>query len=133
MLVEVQQVVGKGLGLIARVDISIPSLVAYYLCKRYAVTQRIASSYCIGADEQGYVMNIFDGSFPSPGPDQIPYVGPFANEPTGVDGEPNAYLKTPVAGYRYELWTTRRISKGEEIVWDYGPSYGKRPYASKYN
>ena len=133
MHVEVVQIEGKGLGLVAKRNLSRPLLVAYYLCKKVSVTGHIPSDYCVGADEVGYVLNIYDGSFPPPGADNIPYVAPFANEPTEVDGQPNAYLKDPVAGYRYELWTTRSIAKGEEIVWDYGPSYGKRLYPSKYN
>mgnify|MGYP006144657289 CR=1 FL=1 len=129
---------GKGLGLVARMDIASPTLVAYYMCKRYmarymASSHGVVSDYCVGVDDEGYVMSIFDGSFPPPGPDRIPYVAPLANEPTGVDGQPNAYLKQPTEGGRYELWTMRQVKTGQEIVWDYGPEYGKRPYPSKHN
>ena len=138
MLVKVAPVPGKGLGLIAQQDIEKDVPFAYYLVKLYPSKSLYCSSrYLVGAGRTRYVFNLFDRSFPPP-EDLIPYVGPLANEPTGVDGEPNCYLQDPPQSEdsricRLTLRTTRRVSRGEELVLDYGPGYGERPYPSKHN
>ena len=136
-LVEVRPVEGKGLGVVARASIPQGALFAYYL-GRLLVDANWASRFCV-ASVSGEVMDLFNGSFPSPGDDGIPYVGPFANEPTGIDGVPNCEIcEYPFPSYegrrrRFGLVTLRKVKLGEELVWDYGPLYAARDYPSKYN
>ena len=85
-------------------------------------------------------MDIFERSFPPPDARGIPYIAPLANEMDGVVGEPNSCLApAPMPGEssgllrRYGLFALRNIKCGEEMTWDYGASYGGRPYASRHN
>ena len=136
-VVEVRPVEGKGLGVVARFNIPKGVLFAYYL-GRLLVDANWASRFCI-TSVSGEVMDLFDGSFPPPSDDGIPYVGPFANEPTGIDGVPNCEIcEYPLPVHegrlrRFGLVTLRRVKCGEELVWDYGPLYAARDYPSKYN
>ena len=137
LLVSVQPITHKGLGLVAQAPIHKGARVAYYL-GRLLADARWASRFCV-ASAAGEVMDIFAGSFPAPGDDGIPYVGPYANEPTGVDGKPNCHIFPHPLGLSagrqrcFVLVTTRRVVLGEELVWDYGEHYGARDYVSKYN
>lgn len=138
MDVEVVQVPGKGLGLMARTDLDEGVCVAYYLSKLYT-NHFGASTYCVASGHRSHVLDVFDRSFPPPGTDGIPYVAPLVNEPDFPGGEENCTLKPePLPDEdgsirRHALYTTRRVRVGEELVWDYGPGYGPRPYPSKYN
>ena len=135
-LVDVRVLKDKGLSLVARVDIEKGTLFAYYLGKLLA-DQTWASRFCVSSSS-GEVMDLFGGSFPAPD-DGIPYVGPFANEPTGADGVPNCDIyPSPLPSHegrlrRFALVTLRKVKAGEELCWDYGPGYGPRDYLSKYN
>jgi len=138
MHVQVAQVPGKGLGLIARVDIDEGVLVAYYLSKLFK-RRFTSSTYWLSSGATDTILDVFDHSFPPPDADGVPYVAPLVNEPTGVDGGVNCVL-TPVplpdeegTIRRHGLFTTHKVRKGEELVWDYGPGYGERSYPNKHN
>ena len=62
----------------------------------------------------------------APGEDGVPYVAPFANEPS-PEQRANCELVRGEGG-RYELRTREAVARGTELVWDYGPAYGRRPY-----
>lgn len=140
MSVEVARVDGKGLGVVARVGMGEGVLTSYYLTKAYKTKHHFSSSeYRMSSGIRGYVLDLFDHSFPEPGEDGIPYIAPLVNEPTYGEQEQNCgMLPMPLDDEdgtlrRHGLVTTRKVAAGEELVWDYGPGYGKRSYPSKYN
>lgn len=139
MDVKVVPVPGKGLGLVAQVDMKEGVLFAYYLVMLYKEGAHIAqSSYLLSSGVRGHVLDLFDGSFPAPGPDGIPYVAALVNEPEEPFEDNCKLVPEPLddedgSVRRYGLRTTRPILQGEELVWDYGPEYGKRSYPSKYD
>ena len=115
---------GKGLGLVAREALSQGSVVAYYLTKRYKHPRH--SEYAVKCRGKGGVDDLFRGSFPPPGDDGVPYLAPFANEPSRSQ-HVNCELVGGEHG-RYALRTLVAVNGGAELVWDYGPAYGKRAY-----
>jgi hypothetical protein len=135
--VKVSAVKGKGLGLVAQQDINEGVHVAYYLTKLYKTARLQPSLYLLGSGVRGYTGGLFAGSFPPPGADGVPFVAPFANEPTGLHGEPNCEIADVPYANRWQrksvLVTTKPIPEGAEITWDYGMGYGRRSYPSKYN
>ena len=140
MDVEVVPVLGKGLGLVAQVDMDKDVIFAYYLTKLFKTSSHFGPcTYCVASGVQGHVLDIFNGSFPAPGPDGIPYVAPLVNEATEAPFERNCKMEPEPLDdedgsvRRLCLRTTRPIEQGEELVWDYGPEYGKRSYPSKYD
>ena len=83
------------------------------------------------------MFDLYDHSFPPPGEDGIPYVGPFANEPTYREQVENCQLACSQYESKkkiicYCLETIKDVSAGMELVWDYGPGY-RREYPSKYD
>ena len=128
---------GKGLGVVARRDIAQNTDVAYYMGKLLPRSTRFASRFCV-TNGNGEIMDIDDYSFPPP-EDGVPYVAPYANEPTAPPWTPNCCLcSRPSSSLserarRYALVTLRAVEEGEELVWDYGDSYGPRDYPSKYS
>ena len=135
--VKVSAVEGKGLGLLAQHDIDEGVEVAYYLTRLYRTEHLQPCPYLLGSGVPGYTCGLFSGSFPPPGADGVPFVAPFANEPTGVHGEPNCEIVEVEFASRWHrksvLATTKLVTKGEEITWDYEEGYGRRSYPSKYN
>ena len=135
---QVAPVIGKGLGLVARVDVEAGELVAYYLSKLYKTKSHVGgSTYCLASGVQGHILDRFDRSFPPP-EDGVPYVAPLVNEPTFPGGVENCKLRpAPLPDedgtiFRHGLYTMRDVKRGEELTWDYGPGYGERSYPSKY-
>jgi len=133
--VIVQPIPGKGLGLVATRKLVSNQTFAYYY-GRVLRDIRWASPFCLASAATGEVMDLYAGSFPSPGTDGIPFVGPFANEPF-LGEEPNSHVfdssEANTNFRRFSLMTLCPVPKGTELVWDYGPNYGVRPYPSKYN
>jgi hypothetical protein len=132
--VEVVLVPSKGRGVRATHAIAAGETAAYYLVRRRPATH--PSEYLIGSGVAGTVLDLFAGSFPPAGDDGIPYVGPYANEPT-LGADPNCYLRDVDVDClslvrRFSLVTLRPIAPGEELCWDYGESYGVRDYPSNY-
>lgn len=133
MYIRVEEVSGKGLGLIAQRGIPSGVLVAYGLLKLYQTKRIRPSPYLIDSGIPGYTCGLFDGSFPSPGEDRVPYIAPLVNEADDANCMLQ-YVKHSSRSHRkYALLTTRPVRMGEEICWDYGPDFGERSYPSKYN
>ncbi len=96
-----------------------------------------------GNPSQAFIGDIDLTSFPTPSPkNNIPFWGPFANEPSG-NQKVNAEIDTNQRrNYKdkkrmqlgdsmvYDLVATRNIKPGEEVVWYYGEDY-KRDYEVK--
>ena len=138
-LVQVEPVPGKGLGVVTQVTLEENAVAAYYMGK--LIPKGKGASRFAVTSKEGETMELGSSSFPAP-EDGVPYIGPFANEPTGRvwrDGEPNCVLRShhieSHAGRlrRFALITLREVKRGEELVWDYGPSYGPRDYESPHN
>ena len=133
---QVQPIAGKGLGVIAKVTLEANAVAAYYLCK--LLPKGGHASRLAVTSASGDTMDITSGSFPPP-EEGIPYIGPYANEPTGINGQPNCVLRSfPILTHegrlrRFALITLSEVRTGEELVWDYGPLYGPRAYESRYN
>lgn len=91
-----------------------------------------------GNASNAFMGDVYLTSFPAP-KDNIPFWGPFANEPSG-DQIVNSEIETDQKyNYKnkkkakigdsmvYSLVATRNIKPGEEVVWYYGEDY-KRDY-----
>lgn len=121
----------RGIGLEATEDIPSGRVIAYYRVKSVpSDTNRKCGPYVVnlGNKRDGILedSHIF-GTYRN-----IPYVGPFVNEPP-PGKEENVYFEeaspTNIIGYRDMKFISKRfIKKGEEILWCYGESYGKRSY-----
>ncbi len=131
MKVKARKYPNRGLGIQAQEDIPPGRVVAYYRVRTVKVnTNRRCASYTVnmgsgrdGVIDESLVYGIYRN---------IPYIGSFCNEP-GYGKTENVDLReagpTQRLGYKdMKLVSTRFIEKGEEIVWCYGESYGKRKY-----
>ena len=131
MRVRARKYKNRGLGIQAQEDIPIGRVIAYYRlrsvpedshkkCVAYTVDIRNGRD---GVLDESLVFGVYRN---------IPYIGSLCNEP-GFGKSENIELQdaapTKRRGYKdLKLVSTRFIKKGEEIVWCYGDSYGKRSY-----
>ena len=136
MSVRAVQTEGKGLGVVSRRPIEAGALVAKYLTRTFVKRSHVHSEYSV--DRKGdpaHVNDLFAGSFPAPGTDNVPFIGPLANEVSlGEEGGTyNTELKLihddPSQRLTlYGLFATRAIAAGEDITWWYGASYRRSGY-----
>ena len=131
MKVKARKFPNRGLGIQAQEDIPAGRVVAYYRVRSVpANTNKKCQEYTvdIGTERDG----VLDETLVYGVYRNIPYIGSFCNEP-GYGKTENVDLHDASAtqriGYKdMKLVSTRFIKKGEEIVWCYGESYGKRKY-----
>jgi len=131
--VEVTEVPGKGLGVIARRPIPAGTLVARYEFKVVRKTHVSPGDYRVGVDAK-HVGKIDARTF-SPPTGNIANVGALLNEPNDQSEDPNC--RRLVSEYwgqsssrrgAFYLQTMRDVQAGEELTWFYGSSYGRRRY-----
>ena len=130
--VEVTEVPFKGLGVVARRPIPAGTLVARYEFKVVRKAHASPGDYRVGVDANR--VGKIDARTFSPPTGAIANVGALLNEPN--EGEaPNCrrlasrYWGAPSSRRgAFHLQTTRDVPAGEELTWDYGPSYGRRVY-----
>tara|TARA_B100000214_G_scaffold375563_1_gene362716 strand:+ start:3903 stop:4388 length:486 start_codon:yes stop_codon:yes gene_type:complete len=134
MKIKVRSYKNRGLGIQATEDIPKGRVVAYYRVRKVNVnshTKCSAYTVDVGNQKDGVLdETLVYGTYRN-----IPYVGSFCNEP-GYDKTENVDLydasPTNIPGFKdMKLVSTRNIKKGEEIVWCYGKSYGKRNYETR--
>jgi hypothetical protein len=135
----------KGTGVFATNFIRKGELICYYRLKIFSlknynpvVGMIYAISICRkdGSDIHNMIGDVFESSFPPPLND-IPFWGPFCNEPSNGETT-NCKLKMNLKDiYKnrkklkvgdiidYELVATRFINPGDEILWFYGPDYNR--------
>jgi len=141
MLAMVTLVPRKGRALVATGPVAAGTTVAYYKVKMFRRSRFGPSTYKIRCKIPGHVFDVGTKSFDAPDDDGIPNIAQFANEPTFneetenctlvMDTTPTKTIRTNGGYARHALVTTKALSGGTELVWDYGPGY-TRDYASKY-
>ena len=129
----VMEIPGKGLGVVARRALPANCVVARYEFRVVLRARAPPGDYRVEVDSK-HVGKLDAGSF-GPPVDVVARVGALLNEPT-VGETPNCVRSTSVywgpPSHRrgaFVLRTTRPVALGEELTWDYGPTYGRRPYA----
>jgi hypothetical protein len=145
--VTIGKIEGKGVGLIATKKIKKGNIIAYYkvrVFKRngYKSPTNDVYSFTIykknGNEYKTLIGDIDNSCFPPP-INNIPFWGPFANEPSknqrvnakiDVDLKDNYVVKQRKIcregeSMIYTLVATRNIEPGEEILWFYGDDYSR--------
>lgn len=141
--IKLKKTKDKGLSLFATKDINKGDVIAYYKGKIFRTstyespTDGVYSFEVYKKNGEPYkrlIGDIDENSFPDP-LDKIPFWGPFANEPSQnqrVNTDVDINLKenysdktfsSPGEDFIYKLVATRKIRKGDEILWYYGKDY----------
>ena len=141
--VKLKKTKEKGLGLFANKDIKKGEILAYYKIKIFRTntyespTDSVYIFEVYRKNEEPYkrlIGDIYEDSFPDP-VDNIPFWGPLVNEPSqnqrvnaeiDINTKENYKDKTfssPEETMIYKLVATKKIRKGDEILWYYGKDY----------
>ena len=137
--INVVNIAGKGLGVVARAQLHAGVIVAEY---NYRLVNRLRcppGDYRV--DVQGHprlVGKIDRSTFGSPNDAGVALVGALLNEPSctttpncvrvDVPCETPAAPRGKVNRGAFHLVTIRNVCAGEELTWDYGETYGRRGY-----
>lgn len=135
----------KGVGMFATKTIKKGDIIAYYKIKIFKIRDYESPSDFVysfnvyrknGEEYKRLIGDIDEDSFPEP-ENNIPFWGPFANEPSSnqrtnseieIDLETNYKNKkftVPGETMIYKLIATKMIRKDQEILWFYGPNYNR--------
>jgi len=147
--VKLKKTKDKGLGLFATKVIKEGDVIAYYKSKVYRTKEHESDNVYIfevyrknGEAYKRLIADIDEDSFSDP-LNNIPFWGPFANEPSKnqrVNCEIDINLKetyqdktflSPGDSVLYKLVATRKINPGDEILWYYGKDYERNYQVGK--
>ena len=125
---------GKGLGLVARYALPAGTIVARYEFRVVYRTRAPPGDYRV--DVTRVLVGKLDARSFGPPINGVANVGALMNEASAGAGEVvncarTASELTGSQGHRrgaFFLRTTREVHVGQELVWDYGPTYGPRSY-----
>ena len=138
MCIRVAKVPTKGLGVLARSRIRQGTAVALYRFRLVARATCPSGDYRV--EVKGHpnrIGKIDEGTF-GPPEDGLALVGPLLNEPS-AGGQANCArgpCQVDAAGTNnrrgsFSLVTIVDVPAGEELTWNYGSTYGRRPYAPR--
>ena len=149
--VKLKKTEDKGLAMFATKAIQKGDVIAFYKCKVFlnktyeSPTNNVYIFEIYKKNGEAYKRLIGDidkDSFPDP-VDNIPFWGPFINEPSknqrvnseiDINQKENYQDKTftsPGDTMIYKLVATRKIKPGEEILWYYGKDYERNYQVGK--
>ena len=130
----VDEIDGKGLSVVARRQLAAGTVVARYEFRVVLRSRAPPGDYRVDVNRQ--CVGKLDARSFGPPEDGVAQVGALLNEPTHSIGE-NANCERLESEYfgpashrrgAFLLRTTRAVSVGEELTWDYGAGYGRREY-----